>query len=59
MTRKWYLHPLILKIEHVYVPEKIFSNLQLNFDGLINLTLQNIELCKGSKIILKPHTSNS
>ena len=36
-------------IEHVYVPEKIFSNLQLNFDGLINLTLQNIELCKDQK----------
>ena len=45
-------------IEHVYVPEKMFTNLQLNFDGLINLTLQNTELCKGSKIILKPHTSN-
>jgi hypothetical protein len=45
-------------IDHVYIPEKIFSNLQLNFDGIVNLTLHNTEIAKGTKIILKPHTSN-
>lgn len=45
-------------IEHVYLPEKIFSNFLLNIDGFINLTLVNKTFEKGTKIKIKPHTSN-
>lgn len=45
-------------ITHAYIPQRIFNNLMLELNGHINLTLINEPLKKGTKVILKPHTSN-
>lgn len=45
-------------IECAFIPSQIFDNFRLNLSGSINLTLINKKITLGTKIKLKPHTSN-
>lgn len=46
------------EIDHIYLPTKIVSNLQLDLHQELTIKLKNIIIEKGTKIVLKPHTSN-